>query len=237
MADIKPLKLHSSGDYSQFGTGDTIAIAHGGTGATSKETALTNLGAQTQHAYLDDIAALSDLAKGDIIVFNGSDLTKLSAGDNGKVLSYNSSTATGLEAVAVAGTPESTIEAGNGGVGAITRGQPVYMASDGDVELARANSTSTSVLVGFVQDASIDAAASGVIQTDGIITNETEDWDAITGGSGGLVPGTVYFISTATAGSLTSTLPTGAGNVVAPVLLGVSSTAGMILHRPRTILT
>jgi hypothetical protein len=76
------------------GTG--IPVAQGGTGSTTAAGARTNLGAQAQDAYLDDIAALT-LAKGDVLSFDGTDLARLAVGTNGQVLKANSSAATGLE--------------------------------------------------------------------------------------------------------------------------------------------
>lgn len=43
MADISPIFL-SQGQLSQMGEGDSVAIANGGTGATTADNARTNLG-------------------------------------------------------------------------------------------------------------------------------------------------------------------------------------------------
>lgn len=65
MADQKPLYLASSGIRTQFQTGDTLGVVHGGTGATTAGGARTNLGlvigtnVQAWDADLDAIAALS----------------------------------------------------------------------------------------------------------------------------------------------------------------------------------
>ncbi len=63
-------------------------------------------GKQDQDATLDQISSLS-LAKGDLLVHNGSSLQNLSAGSNGEVLQANSATTTGLEwAPSAAGATE-----------------------------------------------------------------------------------------------------------------------------------
>ena len=73
----------------------TVPISSGGTGATSAGAARTNLGAQAQSSALDAIAGLS-MAKGDILVHNGTQLTKMSPGTNGQLLSADSAQSTGL---------------------------------------------------------------------------------------------------------------------------------------------
>lgn len=106
----------------------------------------------------------------------------------------------------------------------ITIGQPVYQKSNGNVDLARANAQGTVQVVGLVKDSSISAAGSGIIQTDGVLTASTGDWDAITGGSGGLTPGSAYYVSAATAGFLTATAPSTTGQFVVRIGLALSAT-------------
>lgn len=52
---------------------------------------------RSQDALLDDIAALSGLAKGDLLVFDGSDLVELGVGSNGQHLEADSVQSTGLK--------------------------------------------------------------------------------------------------------------------------------------------
>ena len=111
----------------------------------------------------------------------------------------------------------------NANASSITIGQPVYVSSAGSVNLASASASGTCKVLGLVRDASIAAASSGYVQTDGIITAQTSDWDAVTGDSGGLTAGAVYFLST-TAGGLTTAAPSGSGNFVIKVGMAVSST-------------
>jgi hypothetical protein len=112
----------------------------------------------------------------------------------------------------------------NANAGSIVIGAPVYKtATSNQVDLARANASGTRRVIGLVADASIAAGASGSIQTDGVLVATTGEWDAVTGGSGGLTPGSQYWLSAATAGQLTTSVP-GSGNYVVPVGIALSTT-------------
>jgi len=112
----------------------------------------------------------------------------------------------------------------NDNAGAITLGQVVYPKANGNVDLARANSSGTVEVMGFVAAASIAAAAAGAIQMDGLISASTATWDALTGDTGGLTPGAVYYLSPTTPGSITKTAPTTSGQFVVRVGLADSTT-------------
>lgn len=118
----------------------------------------------------------------------------------------------------------------NDNAGSIVIGTPVYVKSNGRVDKARANAIGTCTTLGFVRDTSISAAASGNIQFHGIITATTGQWDAVTGGSGGLTPGSYYYVSSATAGLLTTTAPTTTGDVVKEGLFAISTTEALIVQ-------
>lgn len=90
----------------------------------------------------------------------------------------------------------------------INIGQAVYTDTSGTVRLAQANALGTRLVTGLVLDTTINSAASGNIATDGVLTATTGQWNAVTGGGSGLVAGSRYYLSTATAGMLTSTAPT-----------------------------
>lgn len=66
---------------------------------------------------------------------------------------------------------------------------PVYTNALG--KFKRASSTGLPQVVGFTI-AAVLASTSGTIQTDGVLTGSTAEWDAITGDSGGLTPGPYY---------------------------------------------
>jgi len=102
----------------------------------------------------------------------------------------------------------------NGNAGSLVRCTPVYLNGTANtVDKARANAMSTAQVNGLVYDASIATTASGAIATDGPMTATTSEWDAVTGQTGGLTPGSNYFLDPATAGKLTTTPPTTQGYV------------------------
>lgn len=112
----------------------------------------------------------------------------------------------------------------NNNAGSVTIGQPVYVDAAGGFDLAKADAAATVEVLGLVKDTSVAAAASGVVQTDGVLVATTGQWDAVTGGAGGLAAGTVYYLDPDTAGMLTDTAPTAAGDFVVRVGLALSTT-------------
>ena len=113
----------------------------------------------------------------------------------------------------------------NDNAGAIVIGQPVYTKANGNVDLAQADAGATVEVLGLVRDASIAAAASGEIQTDGVLTATTGEWDNVTGETGGLTAGAVYYLDPDTPGNLTQTAPTTTGDFVVRVGRAISATA------------
>lgn len=110
----------------------------------------------------------------------------------------------------------------NGGGGAAVICSAAYVSAAGTFQPARANASGTTRVIGLVKSTSVAAAASGSIQTDGVFTATTTQWDGVTGGSGGLTAGAVYYLSEATAGNLTATAPTSGFNL--PVGIALSTT-------------
>lgn len=86
-------------------------------------------------------------------------------------------------------------------------GQPVYADSASAVDLAQADDQATVRVLGLVVTASVAATEQGEVMVDGILVATTAQWDAVTGDSGGLVPGSNYFLSAANAGKLTKVAP------------------------------
>lgn len=115
------------------------------------------------------------------------------------------------------------VSAINANVNSITIGSPVYVPSSGNVDLASATSAATKKVLGLVRDVSVPSSASGTIQTDGILTATTAQWDAVTGGTGGLVAGAIYYLDV-TAGMLTAIPPSSAGSFVCRVGVALSTT-------------
>lgn len=112
----------------------------------------------------------------------------------------------------------------NGEASSITIGMPVYVSAANTVKKSQANASGTMDMLGLVRDTSIAASASGSVQTDGQLTATTAQWDAVTGGTGGLTAGTVYYVSPTTAGQLTATAPTTSGQFVVRVGKALSTT-------------
>lgn len=106
-------------------------------------------------------------------------------------------------------------------------GNAVYASSATQVDKAAANADATAKPIGLAT-AAISSAASGSVQTSGIITLTTGQWDALCGTTGGLTFGTTYFLS-ATAGLLTSTAPSTSGYYVVPVIEALSTTEANII--------
>ncbi len=112
----------------------------------------------------------------------------------------------------------------NNNAGAIVIGSPVYNDGAGTVDLALADAAATVEVLGLVKDVTIAAAASGAIQTDGIMAATTAQWDVITGDTGGLTAGSVYYLDPSTAGKLTKTAPTAVGDFVVRTGKAISTT-------------
>lgn len=110
----------------------------------------------------------------------------------------------------------------NDNAGTIPIGSPVYIKSDGDIDLADADGSGTRQVFGLAA-AAIATAAAGLIQTDGTIVLTTAEWDAVADTTGGLTPGAVYYLSN-TVGEITGTAPSTATNTVYRIGVAESST-------------
>ena len=104
----------------------------------------------------------------------------------------------------------------------VVKGCPVYISGAGAFNKANAAASGTAKVIGFAA-AGISSAASGSIQTDGILACTTGEWDAVAGTTGGLAAGTEYYLA-ATAGLISSTAPSGSGNYVVKVGTAISTT-------------
>lgn len=97
----------------------------------------------------------------------------------------------------------------NAEAGAIVIGRAVYAFTTTDqIKLAIGNATAPAQVIGLVSSTSIAASASGSITFAGVMAATTGQWDVVTGQTGGLTPGAMYFLSNTTAGALTTTAPT-----------------------------
>lgn len=110
----------------------------------------------------------------------------------------------------------------NNSGGALVIGQALFVTGT-NADLAQANAQSTIRVAGLALAGAAIAAPVDIL-TDGILTATTGEWDAVTGDTGGLTPGSDYFLSAATGGGLTLTAPTAAGEFVVRVGHAVSTT-------------
>jgi len=83
-------------------------------------------------------------------------------------------------------------------------GQAVYSNLTGALLLARADAYPNSASLGLL----LDGMSSGFIaraRATGTMTLTTVQWDAVTGGAGGLTPGSIYWLSDSVLGRITTT--------------------------------
>lgn len=116
------------------------------------------------------------------------------------------------------------ISLNNASGSSVSMGRAVYPGGSGFL-LAQSNASATKNVVGLVRDTAISSNASGNIQSDGVLTATAAQWDAVTGQTGGLTPGAIYYLSATTAGAITATAPTVAGQYVVQVGIALSTTA------------
>lgn len=102
--------------------------------------------------------------------------------------------------------------------------RPVQSSGIGMMARADANSASTSDIIGLVVDAEVAVGASGRVQTAGILTATTGEWDAVTEQAGGLTEGSVYYLNVAPSGRLTTIPPSTPGQYLVIVGVALSST-------------
>lgn len=113
----------------------------------------------------------------------------------------------------------------------------VYIDAADGFKKAKADAAGTSKAMGLVNvSPSITNATSGVVATSGIMTATTLQWDAIAGTTGGLVFGTFYYLSAATAGLITPTAPSTTGQYVLEIGQAISTTEMKLTFRPRILL-
>lgn len=114
--------------------------------------------------------------------------------------------------------------AANGGADDILPGSPVKSNGAGTVALAQADSTANAQIIGLARETIPEDNGTGFIGTSGKIVLTTGEWDAITGGSGGLTPTQKYWLDPVTAGKLVATPPSTDTQVIAPVGIAKSTT-------------
>jgi len=106
-------------------------------------------------------------------------------------------------------------------------GMAVYASASEVVDKARGNAAGTAPVAGLC----MRNAASGEpapVQFAGPLDLPTAEWDAVTGGTGGLTRGAYYYLSSATAGHLTTTEPSSEGTFGIRVGYALSTTTMLI---------
>lgn len=98
-----------------------------------------------------------------------------------------------------------TVTQTNGEAGAIVIGAPVYNDAADSVKKGKADAAATIRVLGLVADVTVAAGQPANIQTSDVLVATTVQWDAITGQTGGLTPGSFYYLDPATAGKMTVT--------------------------------
>lgn len=111
----------------------------------------------------------------------------------------------------------------NNNAGTLPIGTPVYSVAAGAFDQAIASSLVLSTVIGLLASAS-GPGTKTVVQTGGILTLTTAQWDAVAGTSGGLAFGTTYYLDPTTAGRPTATAPTATGKYVAAIGVALSTT-------------
>jgi hypothetical protein len=91
----------------------------------------------------------------------------------------------------------------------------------------RANSATTAHVIGLASSSGV-AGNKTFVQYLDALTLTTAEWDVITGQTGGLTLDAPYYLSSATAGKLTTTAPVGGGTFKTPVGIALSPTTMMI---------
>lgn len=136
--------------------------------------------------------------------------------------------------VPISGTIDITLT--NNNAGAVVIGTPVYAVAADAYDKAKADAAGTSKLIGLAVPTSTAVAASGTVAVNGIFVATTAQWDAVAGTTGGLTFGTNYYLSAATAGLLTSTAPSTAGQYNVLVGVALSTTELRLNIQPRILL-
>jgi hypothetical protein len=104
-------------------------------------------------------------------------------------------------------------------------GMPVYIDAADGCKQAKADAAATTKTVALCKDASITAGQTGTFLTSGILSATTAQWDAVKNtGTGGLAPGSPYYLSAATKGKITLTAPATVGQYVQELGVALSTT-------------
>ena len=104
------------------------------------------------------------------------------------------------------GTVTNTVALTNANVGSLVICTPVYSSGAGACDGAQGDTEAHARCIGLIQ-ATVGSGLTATVQTGDTFTATTAQWDAVTGGSGGLTPSTKYFVHPTIKGQLTSVPP------------------------------
>jgi hypothetical protein len=124
----------------------------------------------------------------------------------------------------------------SGGNAAARVGMPVVVVGGPETNVVPSSSLTSSIpgtheAANGVVSSIVDSGRVRV-QTTGIVTLTTAQWDLVTGGSGGLVLGDTYYVSPSASGGLTTPRPATAGLLVDVVGVGISPTSMLLTISP-----
>jgi hypothetical protein len=119
----------------------------------------------------------------------------------------------------------------NGEANPLVKGTPVYASNSTTIRRARADTSTSKNVLGFVYDDSIAAGGSGNVQSTSVMILTSYEWDAVTGSVGGLQAQSEYYLSNVTEGRITP-VPPGSTGYVCPVGFAISSTEFLIRIEP-----
>lgn len=102
--------------------------------------------------------------------------------------------------------------------------EPVYISNNDTVKLAKADALGTSEVLGLIDYGNFGTGINASIRMAGVLETTTGNWDTVTGDSGGLTVGDIYFLDPDTAGRLTTTAPTTTGDLVVRIGEALSTT-------------
>ncbi len=151
------------------------------------------------------------------LVINAGQIQQLQSGD----------TLDGIEASLVTLT--------NNNAGTAAPGMAVYSDAADGYDLGQADAIGTSEIIGLVTASTI-AAAEGQVQSDGIVSLTTGEWDAVTGETGGLTFNQIYWLDPDTPGKLTETPTSTVTELVVRVGKGLSTTEMLVAIQPPILL-
>ncbi len=108
---------------------------------------------------------------------------------------------------------------------AMLPGNPVYVSTSvpNAVKIASASVSSKKNVVAF-SIAGVAPGAISLFQVDGTLELSTAEWDAVTGETGGLTAGGVYFLDNTAAGELTQIVPLAVGHFVVRLGIAINAT-------------